>query len=310
MSEIINKKLIIVAGPCSISEKNVEDVFRIAKISVSNSGKRKRAVFGTRVVGLKSRTFFSSKTEGMGIDLKVFLENFKAFIKGRPINALKVLPSVKIAQDIVEKTGMMVATEIVSPLLQLPFFEGRIGKGKLLIWNPSVNQLGWQSLKMGFYAKRNGWILGLKNGKWLSAGNSGRTTAEESWLGLADYAKFRKSGFRNDLIFIHRGFDLRGKGKYRSLPMHEIARKVKLASGAKMFFDPSHSFGPKLRSIIAKETIRAMKIMVDVKHYLYDGILIEVGNSSTDKNQHIGIREFEELCNNLAGFRDLVGPKN
>jgi hypothetical protein len=46
---------------------------------------------------------------------------------------------------------------------------------------------------------------------------------------------------------------------------------------------------------------------IDDKNYLYDGILIEAGNSETDTEQHITINELKILCKELSKFRELEG---
>jgi 3-deoxy-D-arabino-heptulosonate 7-phosphate (DAHP) synthase len=170
----------------------------------------------------------------------------------------------------------------------------------LLIWNPAVNQLGWPMLDMSLYAKKNHWLLGIKNGKWHSM--------EKTWLGLSRYNLFSPEETKNQLVFIHRGVESVDKGDFRSLPVHEVAKKIKLSTGAKIFFDPSHSYGPKLRDRIVEGTVEAMGIKSSDNSYLYDGILIEVGTSITDTAQHISVAELDELCWRLAKFRNLQSP--
>jgi len=245
----------------------------------------------------------------MGIDFPVFMENLELFFKGKSVQKFKIPPSVKIAQQIVKNMNMLVATEVMSPLLQLPLYEKRVKKEKLMIWNPAVNQLGWPVMKMGIFAKRNGWFLGLKNGKWLGDEHKGQTTMEKTWIGLTHFAGLSDPGFDEKLILIHRGVDIQRKGEFRSLPVHEAAKRVKLATKAKLFFDPSHSFGPKLRHKIVEGTIEAIKMKLDDQNFLYDGILIEVGRSHTDTEQHITVSELEEMCHRLAEFRNLVSPE-
>jgi len=297
-----NGNLTIIAGPCSIDRHNLNDIYRISEITVKNAqGKKQKAVFGTRVVGLKSRTALSKDGVGMGIDYEAFMKNTDLLLNGSPLKKMETLPSVIMAKKIIQDTGMLVATEVMCPLVQLPIFEKHIAKNKLLIWNPAVNQLGWPVLKMGHYAKRNHWYIGLKNGKWLSS------SMEKTWLGLMNFANLKNS---ENLVFIQRGVDVKNKGDFRSLPVHESAIRVKQISRCKMFFDPSHSFGPKLRHKIVDGVIDAMKIKLDDNSFLYDGILIEVGHSQTDTDQHLTIKEFEELCHRLAEFRELNYENN
>lgn len=294
----IDNKLTLIAGPCSVEEKNLEDIYKIAEIKIN---KKQRAVYGTRMVGLKSRTVFNKNGQGMGIDYQVFMNNLDKLFKGNPITKLRMLPSVKMAEKIIKDTNMLVATEIISPLAQLPLFEKIIPNNKLLIWNPAINQLGWPVLEMGYYAKRNHWYVGLKNGKWLGM--------EKNWLGLMHFAGLHDVGMAEKLIFIQRGVDVHNKGDYRSLPVHKAAHRIKTATNAKIYFDPSHTLGPKLRHKIADTVIEAMQMKIDNDIYLYDGILIEVGHSQTDTNQHLSINEFDELCQRLAEFRTLVSPR-
>ncbi len=65
----------IIAGPCSITPENAEEIIeRTAKI-VTPDGMR--AIYGTRVVGLKSRTALDLKGEGMGIDSQIIQKALK-----------------------------------------------------------------------------------------------------------------------------------------------------------------------------------------------------------------------------------------
>ncbi|WP_424246000.1 hypothetical protein Dip510_000929 [Elusimicrobium posterum] len=302
----------IIAGPCSIDENNAHELFEIADIEVKTSdGKPQKAIAGVRVVGLKSRTALKDEKESMGIDYDFFKQNFDLLMQSKK-SKFKCPPSVEIASDISKKTGMIVASEIMSPLVQLPLYEKRIKDGKLIIWNPSVNQLGWQAFEMGQYAQKNKWKIALKNGKWLDcklseaddAARKDRTDIEKAWEGLAKYTRLKSE----DIIYIHRGFDIESKGSYRNLPLHNLARRVKQNNpGAKMYFDPSHSFGPKMRDKILEGTVDAMKLTTENGGYIYDGILIEVGHSQTDTNQHITIEELKKLAQKLADFRSLIG---
>ena len=109
---------------------------------------------------------------------------------------------------------------------------------------------------------------------------------------------------------IQRGCDLPRKGEYRNLPIHHTATRIKLrnqGNGVKMFFDPSHAFGPKLRDKIVDLTVEAMKMKINDTEYLYDGILIEVGTAKCDTLQHISVKELVQLTQKLSEFRDLVG---
>lgn len=293
----------VIAGPCSFTENNLSEAEQIAGIRCSdNLGGFQRAIWGTRVVGLKSRTELSPSGEGMGIDFHALTNPTEGIIP----------PSVCFAEQIVNETGLLVATEVMMPDRQLPHYVGRVPEGKLLIWNPSVMTLGWPVMKMAQFAKENGWLVGLKNGKWLGEriaavedqNRSVPSSMEKAWAGLATFCQ----GLDGSLVLIHRGVDVDGKGEFRSMPLHEAARRVKRRiPGSKLYFDPSHSFGPRLRDNIVPGTIKAMRIP-DGNSFLYDGILIESGTSITDTTQHISLSELENLTKELSTFRRLRAP--
>ena len=75
MERKTNKKIKIIAGPCSVNKNNIEELFEIANIRIKDKGKR--AVWGVRFVGLKSRTYMSNKTVEMGMDFEEYLDKFK-----------------------------------------------------------------------------------------------------------------------------------------------------------------------------------------------------------------------------------------
>ena len=305
-----NSAITIIAGPCSIDEDNAKQLFDIANIEVKNGdGKMQKAIAGVRIVGLKSRTTLEDQKESMGIDYEFFKQNFDVLMSKRK-SKLKCPPSVEIASEIHKKTGMIVASEIMSPIVQLPLYEKHIKGGKLILWNPSVNQLGWQMFEMGQFAKKNTWKIALKNGKWLpcdqveadSPFRTESTDIEKAWQGLAKYTRLKNE----DIIYIHRGFDIATKGNYRNLPLHNLAARMKQNTGAKMFFDPSHSFGPKMRNHILQGTVDAMLLKNRDGHYIYDGILIEAGTSQTDTAQHITLDELRALTQKLVRTRPLA----
>ena len=70
---------------------------------------------------------------------------------------------------------------------------------------------------------------------------------EKTWIGLSHYTGMNEPGLEEKLILIHRGVDIYNKGDYRNLPVHQAAKRTKIATKAKLFFDPSHIHGPKLR---------------------------------------------------------------
>lgn len=306
-----DKKVTIIAGPCSVNENGIDELFRIADIRVVNSSnENQKAIWGLRVVGLKSRTMMNDAGEGMGLDFQEYLHNLNLAASNKSANDFKILPSVKIARQLIEKTGLTVATEIVDPLIQLPGYEKIIPKNKLLIWNPAVSQLGYPMRVMGIYAKRNDWFIGIKNGKWFGENPEEETNSmEKNWIGQVSYAtKNGQSPMDGKIIMIHRGVDITGKGKFRQAPIHDSAEKIKKITKLKMFFDPSHSLGHLLRDQIVEQAISAMRKKTSDGEYLYNGILIEAGTSKTDTKQHVTIEELKKLCGEISKFRDLVSP--
>lgn len=307
-TKLDTQKVTIIAGPCSVNEDNIQQLYSIADIEVVNrNGLSQKAIWGIRTVGLKSRSSMNAKGEGMGFDFLNYMHNAKQVIGGASFVGLKTTRSIEIAKKLVQDTGVIVGTEIMDPLVQLPVYEREIPNGKLFIWNPAVNQLGFQMYAMGMYAERNNWFIGIKNGKWLgSAPEDQFNIMEKNWAGQISFAtEDGNFGLKNRIAMIQRGVDIVGKGGFRNLPVHNSAEKVKTKTGAKMFFDPSHSYGPLLRDEIVEATIKGMQMTVPDGSYLYDGILIEVGDSTTDTGQHITIDELRTICTEVAKFRDL-----
>lgn len=309
-----NIQVTIIAGPCSVDENNITEIHEISRIEVKNRhGKKQRAVAGTRVVGLKSRTELEADGRGMGMDYAAYKRNMEILFNGGTIADFEVLPSAIIAENIHKATNFIIATEVMNPIIQLPSYIGKIGPGKLLPWNPSVNQLGWEIDTMAGFARKHGWHIGIKNGKWIgdhlqtadTAEYKGKTTMEKTWAGLVKYV----ADIDHDIILIHRGVDVPGKGNFRNAPVHHIAKRVKKDSGVKLFFDPSHSYGPKMRDHIVIAVVEAMKMKADNNTFLYDGVLVETGTSTTDTEQHITVDELRTLTSELAKFRDLVSPE-
>jgi hypothetical protein len=299
----------IIAGPCQISPENLHEIYDMADIRVADGkGGMQRAIWGARVVGLKSRTDLDKSGKGMGID-------FSSLINENVLIVPDILPpSVQMSKDIVYDTDLLVATEVMIPHIQMPMYEqAQIPAGHLLSWNPSVDQLGWHVKEISDSARRNGWLVGLKNGKSIDTSlyvandpmHSGITSLEKQWLGLASYAR----DMNGSLILIHRGVESPEKGQYRNAPVHEVAKRVKnRVPEAKLYFDPSHSLGPNLRNSIVEETIRVMQ-MKNGNGFLYDGILVESGSSESDTNQHITLQELEGMVKELARFRKLRTPE-
>lgn len=312
-AKLPNRACTIIAGPCSVDADNIHEIMEMSRIHVTNTtGEKCRAVAGTRVVGLKSRTDYAPDGKGMGIDLEVYRANLSKLLSGKSASTFDLPPSAKYSIDIFEKTNFLIATEVCSPILQLVPLSGKIPQSKMMPWNSSVNQLGWPLKEIAVIAKQNDWFVGIKNGKLLgetikiaeSEAYTGKTSLEKAWRGLQGYTQMPKE----KIIMIQRGVDTESKGDYRNYPIHITAKRLKQATGNTMFFDPSHSLGPKLRSQIVAATIEAMKIQLPDGRYLYDGVLIEVGTSQTDTEQHITVQELQDLCDALSKFRDLVSP--
>lgn len=299
----------IIAGPCSITPENTEEI--INEIAPITTPEGKRAIFGTRVVGLKSRTALPKTDSGMGMDYPAIKEYFSSNGKKK----ITTLPSVELAEKIAKKTGLLISAEIMLPHIQLPLYaKKKILHGNFLAWNPAVEQLGWNVLELAEYARRNNWHVGIKHGKFLGKDPlevanhpdyKGETTLEKVWLGLASYAQ----EIPGDLILVHRGVDVPGRGDYRNAQIHEIVKRVKpRIPRAKIFFDPTHTIGPLMRHRIVEETLAAMKLRVG-KEFLYDGVLLEAGTSPTDSDEHVTIKELQELVKTLSTFRTLRPPK-
>jgi hypothetical protein len=304
-NKIKNAEVALIAGPCSISEKNIQEVYQLAEMEVKNRfGEVQRGVTGVRIVGVKSRTSYTEKEGTMGIDREVFVSNMRSYARGGGIKDMKMLPSITMSDEFIRKTGVMVATEIVAPLIQVPLCDQVLRDYELLLWTPAVLQIGWNLMEMYECSKSNAWKLGIKNPKWVGKESDGLTSMEKTWLGIGTYVPQI-----HDIIYIHRGVDVADSGLYRNLPLHYSAMKVKELSGKKMYFDPSHTFGPKMKDKIVEGTLDAMKMMLNPDEYLYDGILIEAGTSDTDTQQHISHGELQKLMTELSKFRDIVPPK-
>jgi len=306
------QSLEIIAGPCSVDEENLRQIYDIAEIRIKNiRGEWQRAIWGTRMVGLKSRTELDSSGVGMGIDYRVLVENILILNNGGGQKDFIVPPSALMAREVIKKTGLHVASEIMMPEIQIPpLINSGIENGKLLLWNPSVDQLGWHVMQIAGLAKGRSWDVGLKNGKWLGtsldkAYRCDLTSMEKTWIGLASFAR----DIDGTVILIHRGIDIPEKGSYRGLPVHELAARAKRCLREKnrhclLYFDPSHSYGPFLRDQIVEGTIKAMRIRIG-NDWLYDGMLIEVGDSKTDTKQHITIGELKAMAQEIARFREI-----
>ncbi|MEI6327181.1 MAG: hypothetical protein WCO78_03625 [Candidatus Roizmanbacteria bacterium] len=288
-----NHTITVIAGPCSLNPMNINELYEIADITV----KGKRAIKGTRLVGLKSRTSLSLDGNNMGIDYAVFMRNHARLVDGQGPSEFEEPPTVTIAKQLCKETGLSVGFEVMSPLVQLPCIQDEVFNDKVLIWSPAVNQLGWPVMQMAAFAQKNGWSVGIKNGKWVGM--------EKTWAGLSTYAHGHLAP--DNVIMIQRGVESPENGKYRNLPLHETSKHMK-EQGMQVYFDPSHSYGPLLRDDIVRGSVEAMKMTTDTGEYVYDGLLIEAGTSTTDTDQHITHKELGDLCEQLSEFRELVSP--
>jgi hypothetical protein len=297
------QKLQIIAGPCSVDNHNVEQIYQILEM---------QEVYGTRIIGLKSRTGLDKSGHGMGMDYEEIVD---MIANGTDAESL---PSIEIAKRIHEDTGAMIASEIMIPHIQMNLFaKAGIGKGKLLAWNPAINQLGWSTMQMTLAVKENNWIVGLKNPKWLGedlniAEDNGfleQTSLQKQWLGQVMYAQDA-----DEIILIHRGVDVPQKGDFRNALIHNQSKSTKVQAQKllpekeiKLFFDPSHTYGPKLRDQIPGAVIEAMQMRENESDkFLYDGILIEVGDSQTDTEQHITVDELRMIIDKVGEFREFM----
>lgn len=297
----MNSDCIIIAGHCSTDQSNRNQAFEISKIP---------GLAGQRIVAKKSRTAFDPTGKGMGMDFAASQRNQKKYYAGAPSSEFEMLPSIELAYKIHEETGIFIATEIMSPALQLPLYARKFTNGGLFIWNPSANQLGFPLQEMAHMANEHNWNVGIKNGKWLGVNLSElesqpSTSIEITWKGLATYCDPLN---KERIKFIQRGVDVPGKGRHRNAPIHHSAQRVSLETGIDVYFDPSHSLGPDMRDHIVSASIEAMKMKRPDGKYLYAGLLIEVGDSITDTGQHITIDELKQIIDEVSNFRNLVTP--
>ena len=71
-----NSPITIIAGPCSVDRDNLSEIYEISTIEA----KGKRAIAGTRVVGLKSRTGLDQSGAGMGMDFEAYQKNLTEMV--------------------------------------------------------------------------------------------------------------------------------------------------------------------------------------------------------------------------------------
>jgi 3-deoxy-D-arabino-heptulosonate 7-phosphate (DAHP) synthase len=308
---IKNDELTIIAGPDSIDEYNINEIYQIAELKANGQ----YAITGTRTVGLKSRTSFDKDNSSkgfMGLDFEQIIQYQEDFANNS-FDSNNHLKSIDLAREIYNKTGLLCSTEIMLPNIQLPIISIVFKDTPFMIWNPAVDQLGWHVRDMALFAQKNDWLVGLKNPKWVGEeydlvekkNYENITSMEKAWSGLVDYAKPAKQ-----IVMIQRGVDVPNKGLYRNLPVHNIASRTKqrlIKQNIQMFFDPSHALGGKKRDQIVEETVEAMKLKIDEQNYLYDGILIEVGTAKCDTDQHITVSELDQMIQEISKFRVIQG---
>lgn len=298
----MNNLVKIIAGPCSVDYVNKTEILDSLKIEYRG----KSALFGVRIVGLKSRTNYDPINAFIGIDIEVYNRNCDKMVNFS--TDIEILPSIKIANEIQESfPSVYIATEIVDSWVQMSCFSKHFISSKLIAWNPAVNHLGFPLQTMARFAKKHNWKIGIKNGKSLGGDfeqseiKKQQVSLDKSWAGLGSYVEILP---KNDIFFIHRGVDLIDNCGFRNFPVHELCKRVKLHNKQEMFLDPSHICGPKKRNEIVDFTIDAMKIKCD-DAYLYDGILIECGTSKSDTEQHITHSELEKIVSEITKFREI-----
>lgn len=292
----------VIAGPCSIDHENKFEVLDFLKIKCRN----KPAFFGTRVVGLKSRTSFDPVNSFVGIDIDAYEESVINFESDA--RKISIMPSIQIANEIQALyPDTYVATEIVDTWIQCAALNQQLKSPKAIVWNPAVNHLGFPIKIMARYANKNNWLLGIKNGKHIGGSKEdseykNKSVAQDkSWSGLRTYANILPD---EQVIMIHRGLDCESNEGYRNFPSHNLAGRVKNVTKCSLFLDPSHICGPKMRDSIVDFTLDAMQIRLN-GDFLYNGILIECGTAKSDTDQHITLDELENLILELTKFRKL-----
>lgn len=277
------RNLKIIAGPCSIDRVNINQAIEIGKMP---------EVYGVRCVGLKSVT---SPRAFMGIDQEWYF-------RGQEGEA----PSLKLARRIVQMTGKKVAFELMDSV-QLVDYLDSFFKGKVFVWNPAIAQLGYPIYRLATTGKHLGWKIGLKNPKWWGDEETEIkgvpvNNGEKNWYGNA---KFSEAGGIIP-VMIYRGVNIdNSEGvEYRNFPMHSSAKKMK-DLGYKVWLDPSHICGEKMRHQIVEKTLEWLNLRDGKGGFLYEGLLIEVGDSQTDTGQHITLEEFKELIKRIKEFREI-----
>src|SRR5947207_15186554 len=125
---------------------------------------------------------------------------------------------------------MVITTEIMIPHIQLPYWESKeLFQEKLMIWNPVVNQLGWNLYEMGEFAQRNDWNVGVKHGKFLGKDPlevanhpdyKGETSLEKVLIELTSYVP----DMLEEVVIIHRGVHVAERADYGNALIHLLMR--------------------------------------------------------------------------------------
>jgi hypothetical protein len=268
------KGFTVIAGPCSLSgtDEQMQEILEIGSI---------KEVDGIRVCGLKSVT---SPRPFMGIDREWY-------ITGRGTQ-----PSYPLALRIRKETGKKIATEMMDVMQLHAYMIDPIFRDGLFVWNPAINQLGWPMYRAATIARTHGWDIGIKNPKWTGPCDADIFAGEpvsrgmKTWYGLSRFVSM--AGIQP--IAIARGTESADTGRYRATPNHADAAMMR-QHGMRVFLDPSHMLGPKMRGEIIDRTLDALTLTTHDGDRIYSGILIEVGTSKTDTDQHISIDELQKL---------------
>lgn len=312
-------EVFIAAGPCSASPENEHVIWELA---------RQNNVAAVRVVGLKSRTAmtpdaFMGWDAGASLNnMQTLADNLQAIQNGNlaEIKPMEIPDSITLARKIAEDTGVLVATETMDASLQIPLYNEHMPSGSMVFWTPSINGIGWLPYAIQAQIGQNGHGIGIKNVKvggdnsLSDLQNNADLDSElaKTWSGQAAYAR---SVNPNNVVLIHRGISVAGKGKFRNAPVHAAAQKVKVDTNLPMLYDPSHIHGPKSRDNIVQDTIEAMQMTyldtsTSREIFLYNGMLLEVvddpSNVQTDSGQHITLEEMHQIQKEVSRHRNLV----
>ncbi len=314
------KNIAVIAGPCSVSGPHNLEIYE-AQLNFFQQFAGQ--LTGIRVVGYKSRT--SPDTDHIlntlqqldnhtllhlaeidpelnataknyyGLDVCEILVTQRLFLEGVGMGSdqLPDLPSVLLAKSLQDQYAqLLIATEVIEPMIQMPQLKKHLKPGSVLVWTPSSDALGAsKSMYRQLPLAHN--VLAIKNPKWL--GIHPDNVTEENVMALPGVkAMIGCMQWANSKTLIHRGFELEEKDGHRAKPVHSVFSKLKrLNPDLNLIFDPSHSLGPSRRDQIVDESIRAI-----VDHG-YHGLLIEASTATTDINQHISTDEMLVIMNRL-----------